>query len=133
MDSINSPYHQWPGLEHYYLEDSYVHRLQLDGDELVFDIDVVLTKSHPEYAAPKPGEQYCYRLGHLSFRRPRQVSFVGSGPFRPTQDPDGSTDFGNIDALDLAGGRYRITGDWGVIEVEAEAPTLTLRSMDRAT
>src|SRR5438093_4099897 len=101
-------YHALPGLGDYYLEDSYVLGIHLTGEALVFDLEVVLTESHPEYRPPAPGEQYCYRRGRLAFSDPRLLAMVDTKPFRPSTDATGERDFGNIDGLEVEAGRYRV-------------------------
>jgi hypothetical protein len=122
------PYAELPGLADYYLEDSYVLGIHLTGEALAFDLDVVLTESHPEYRQPRPDEQYCYRRGRLSFPDPRLVAMVDTQPIRPSTDATGARDFGSIDRLDLDAGRYRVTGDWGVMEIESGPPAIVLAS-----
>jgi hypothetical protein len=61
-------YSELPGLDGVYLEDSFVLGIGETSNQLVFDLDAVLTPSHPSYAPPHPGEQYCYRRGELLFR-----------------------------------------------------------------
>jgi hypothetical protein len=119
-----------PDLGGYYLEDSYVLGIHLSGDELAFELEVVLLPEHAEYSSPKPGEHHCYRNGRLSFARPSEIRFDGrSLAFRPTVDIEGSVDFGNIDSLVRgADGRYVISGDWGSIEVRSEPPCIDLGS-----
>lgn len=124
-----TPYQDLPGLRGYYLEDSYVLAIHLSGYELAFDLEVVLLSDHPEYAAPKPGEQQYYRLGRLSFARPREIRFDRPTALRPTVDPDGSIDLGNVDSLTRSeDGRFAITGDWGSIEVRSEPSVIALAS-----
>jgi hypothetical protein len=125
-----TPYDDLPGLRGYYLEDSYVLAIRLSGDELAFDLEIVLLTDHPEYSPPKPGEQHCYRTGRLSFPCPTEVRFDGSSiALRPTVDMDGSVDLGNIDSLvRIEVGRYDVSGDWGSIKVRSEAPAVELRT-----
>ena len=124
-----TPYHDLPSFRGYYLEDSYVLAIHLSGNELAFDLEVVLLSDHPEYARPKPGEQHCYRRSRLSFGRPSEIRFDGPTALRPTVDPDGSVDLGNIDSLTRTkDGRFAIAGDWGSIEVRSEPPVIELGS-----
>ena len=55
------PYSELQGLEHVYLEDSYVLRIRWTGDAIIFWLEAILTEHHPDYVPPKPGERYCYR------------------------------------------------------------------------
>jgi hypothetical protein len=125
-----TPYQQLPGLADYYLEDSYVLGIHLTGEALEFDIDIVLTDRHPEYRPPRADEQYCYRNGRLEFPDPRVVALVATDPIRPSTDATGQRDFGSIDGLEFEAGRYRVTGVWGVIEVESGPPVVALAQGD---
>ncbi len=43
---------------------------------------------------------------------------------RPIEDPDGTIDFGNIDAFTREGNRYALEGEWGrVVIVSNSLPT----------
>ena len=48
-----------------YLEDSWVLAIQPSSPSLAFDLDVVLTPSHPNYRGARPGEQHDYRRARL--------------------------------------------------------------------
>jgi hypothetical protein len=63
-------YESLPGFDGYYLEDSYVLRIDARSDEATFWLDVVLTPKHPLYSPPKPGEQHSYRRARLVFHQP---------------------------------------------------------------
>ena len=51
-------YSELPGLDGVYLEDSFVLGIGETSDELVFDLDALLTPSHPSYAPPNRGERF---------------------------------------------------------------------------
>jgi hypothetical protein len=104
--------------------------IHLTGEALAFDLDVVLIDSHPEYTPPRPGDQYCYRRGRLAFPDPRLVALVEAKPVRQATDATRERDFGNIDGLELEAGRYRITGDWGVLEIESGPAAIALQPGD---
>ena len=118
-------YWQLSGLEHVYLEDSYVLDVREERSSLEFLLELVLTEDHPDYTSPEPGEQYCYRKAQLVFPNVQDVRWLEKTA-TPYRDATGSIDYGNIDALTAEQGHYRIEGDWGVVEVESSAPTLKL-------
>ena len=95
-----------------YLEDSWVLALrQVDG-QLTFDLDAVLTESHPRYQVPKPGEQYDYLRAELVVTG-EDVLLELSGA-QPARDATGQTDIGHIDAWHTdAAGWSTLEGDWG--------------------
>jgi hypothetical protein len=51
-------YSELPGLDGVYLEDSFVLGIEETSNQLVFDLDAVLTPSHPSYAPPNRGESF---------------------------------------------------------------------------
>ena len=125
-ESSGKPYREFPGLHGYYLEDSYVLAIRIAADVIEFELEVVLTPDHPEYRAPSPGEQHCYRRGRLAFANPSGLTFSTAGRVHPAIDAAGERDFGNIDSLLLRDGKYRAEGDWGTIEVASDPPQMVL-------
>jgi hypothetical protein len=110
----------------YYLEDSYVLAISERDRNLAFELEAVLTPSHPEYRPPPPTEQHCYRNAHLVFQDVRDIrwqrkcgnSFV---------DAQGERDLGNIDSfLIFPDGRYQLAGDWGEVELLAGKACMSL-------
>ena len=125
-----TPYPLLPGLDGYYFEDSYVLSIRLGGDSIEFEVLAVLTTDHPEYAPASPGEQHCYRRGRLTFRNLRRFGFLDAASVWPSIDADGTRDLGSIDSLTLNDRTYRIEGDWGVMEVESDPPSMVLDASD---
>jgi hypothetical protein len=117
------PYYQVPGLEHVYLEDSYVTGINELPGCLEFSLEVVLREGHPLYEPPDPGEQYSYRTGRLVFSGVQRVHWI-ERHLTPFEDATGQIDYGNIDALCETDGVYRIEGDWGRVEVVSSPPKL---------
>ncbi len=107
------------------MEDSYVLGLEESRDRLQFDLEVVLTENHPQYARPKPNEQYCYRRARLVFSRVRKVDWE-EREFRPSVDADGEVDYGNIDIFYAEGDTYHLDRDWGTVRIVSDAPELTV-------
>lgn len=118
-------YHELPGFEQVYLEDSYVLAVMEHPACLEFSLDLVLTEQHPAYAPPGPEEQYCYRRARLLFPEATNIRWLRQN-LRPYQDATGTCDYGNIDELVAVNGHYRITGDWGVVEVVSASPALEI-------
>jgi hypothetical protein len=106
-------YYQIPELSGVYLEDSYVLAIHEYDDRLIFDLDAVLTESHPSYEPPKDGDQYCYRRALLSFSG---VSSVEWARKRFIQFTDAS---GDGDCCSLA-------GDWGNVRIRCSSIELAL-------
>jgi hypothetical protein len=92
------PYDQLPGLEHLYLEDSYLLGIHEDDDELRFEIEAVLTERHPRYVPRKPDEAYTYLRVAIVFPEPRSVTWI-ERTMKPIVGRDAEPDYGNIDSF----------------------------------
>lgn len=125
MDRV--PYYQLQGLEHVYLEDSYVLDIQTNRSSVEFSLSVVLTDQHPLYKSPLPGEQYCYRNGLLSFPNVGRVKWIEKS-MMPSTDATGEVDYGNIDEFFRTDGHYYLSGDWGRLEIESSPPSLEIQN-----
>src|SRR5690606_15402008 len=106
------------------LEDTFVLGWQHDPEaqSLRFDVEASLRPTHPRYRQPKPGEWTCYRRGALTFTGVTGVKGLrAQEQVRPDRDPDGSTDYGSLDALWQEGpSSFRIAGRFGDVEVSCE-------------
>ena len=114
--------------ENILLEDTFVFSWHQSADTLTFRVLASLMQSHPEASPPLDGEWACYRSGTIQFAGVSSVH--GLSPqesVKPTTDPDGSVDYGCIDELLLVQpGEYRISGEFGVVEVAASDISLSL-------
>ena len=118
------PYSEaFEALRDVYLEDSWVLGFSTVENQARFEIDAVLTPDHPKYAQPIPGEQYCYRHGHLSISG---VLRLEPSRLPPAMDASRTEDFGNIDAFRQGpDGLWVAEGQWG--SLEARNPEVTIR------
>ena len=114
-----------PALENIYLEDNWVLSISAQPGSLVLVIDLVLRDQHPAYRTPSPGDQYCYRRGILRFDGVTMLSWSGQGA-PPAVDATGQPDFGSFDQFEVEGAGCRLSGDFGLIEVQSDLPTLEL-------
>ncbi|CQQ28486.1 hypothetical protein [Yersinia enterocolitica] len=110
-------------LSNFYLEDSYVLSIDEVAISLIFELEAVLTKNHPQYEEPKNGEQYCYRKVLLRFFSADSIEWLDRR-FIGFIDSTGDLDYGNIDSFVSDDGAYILSGDWGRViirggEVEA--------------
>jgi len=80
------PYPDLPGLEHLYLEDSYVLDIEVRPGRVHLMLDLVLTADHPQHTDPLPGERYCYRRGELRFSAVTGLVWTGQGR-PPAREP----------------------------------------------
>jgi len=102
-----------------YLEDSYVLDVVAEPGTLVLKVDLVFTEDHPDYRPPAPGDRYAYTRGELKFSGVSRLTWSGQGA-QPAVDASGERDYGCVDSLEFEGSRYRIEGDFGIIDLEAE-------------
>ena len=115
------PYHRLPNFEHLYLEDSYVLNIKVEESSVQIFVEAVLNEGHPQYSAPLPNEQYCYRKACIFFPSVDKVTWVKK-IMRPYKDATGKIDYGNIDRFYFSEGHYHLLGDWGEIDIVSSEP-----------
>jgi hypothetical protein len=110
------------------LEDTFVLSWNYASGSLTFSVLASLLQSHPEAMPPASDDWACYRPGLIRFSSVSSVTGLHpQDAVLPTQDADGSLDYGCIDELSLVGlGEYRITGEFGVVTVAAREVSLVL-------
>ena len=121
-------YFEHAALNGIYLEDSYVLDVSASRGLLAITVEFVLTPEHPSYAPRLAGEAYCYRTGVLVFEGVTDLNWTGQLASHPSQDPDGSIDYGNIDALTIDGNHYTVEGNLGMIDLRAASVRVALVS-----
>ncbi|TRW86184.1 hypothetical protein FK535_06830 [Mycolicibacterium sp. 018/SC-01/001] len=109
-------YEHFPGLDGFYLEDSFVLDITETPSTLIFSLDAVLTPEHPAYRPPRPGEHHCYRPADLTFSECTSVEWLHRS-HRFFTDATGAKDLGNIDALVAGANSVLLEGDWGRVRV----------------
>jgi hypothetical protein len=120
-------YTELPDLNTYYFEDSYVLEIKDSPSELDLRLDLVLTPQHSSYRPPPPDQQYCFWRATLRFPGVRQARWIERHD-DPAIDATGESDLGNIDQFLLCGGAYRLSGTWGIVEIESDLPHVILES-----
>jgi len=120
-------YDQLPGLEHLYLEDSYLLGVDEGSNELRLEVEAVLTEQHPRFVPRRPDEAYTYLRVAIVFPNPRSVTWIDRS-MRPIVGPDGEIDYGNIDSFTFEADRYELVGEWGHITIDGPPPTVTEQS-----
>lgn len=113
------------GFEDLYLEDSWVLDIRPGEATLALSVDLVLRESHPAYRTPRPGEQYCYRRGLITFEEVTALSWADRGQM-PATDASGEEDLGSFDEFEVEGDSYVLAGDFGRIAVSSKPPTVVL-------
>jgi hypothetical protein len=113
------------------LEDTFVLEWHVAPAELVFRVLAHLRPEHAQATAPGPGDWACYRPGKIVFPNVTHCSgLLPEGDVRSTIDPDGSVDYGTIDAfLEPIPGTFRICGDFGDVQIRSDPPRLDLESV----
>lgn len=109
-------YWELSGLEHIYLEDSWVLQIPATPAMVRVDCDFVLTEDHADYRPPRAGEMYCYTRGALIFHNVVDLVWKQQG-VPPAGDATGELDFGGIDSLTFAEGDFSFEGDFGTIRL----------------
>jgi len=109
------------------LSRSFALSWHVESDVLFIDIDLCLAPEHPFYEKPRPAEKVCIRPAYIEF------------PFCGTLVVNGETDgqladiarnigHGAITGLRrLSDTRYEISGEFGTVLLDAEAPLLRLK------
>ena len=111
------------------LEDSFVLGWALRADAFVVDLEASLWPGHPSYEPPLPGSHTCYKPARLVFPAVREISgLLPKAELDPSHDPDGSIDYGTIEALSSSGAQHRIVAEFGVVSLQSSPPLLTITS-----
>lgn len=120
---IMKPYFELSGLEHIYLEDSWVVGINADKNNARFKVEFVLTEHHEEYHLPHEGKQYCYKVGVLKFENCSEINWHSVHHVGHV-DLDGQIEMGNIHNFNYEGDTYHLQGDWGEVEITCEKVSL---------
>ena len=110
------------------LTKSFVLSWDTEAESLMIDLDLYLCTDHAFYEEPRPAEKACYRPALLEFP---YCSAIRSGADakgnQTVEDATTSLGLGVIDGLRRVGGRYEITGAFGLVDIKAERPLLRLK------
>ena len=98
-------------------ESSYVLGLCITPYSLEMPMDLLLLPKHPAYQSPKAGERDCFKRGVIRISQFTKLQWNASG-FAPATDATGEVDWGCLDEFEEKGNQWRLSGDWGVIEIE---------------
>lgn len=111
-------YTDLPGFEALVLEESYVLGIQAVPGSVTFEVDLVLTPQHTQYAPPPLTERECFRKGSVRFGGVQRLVWDRQGN-PPATDATGEIDYGHINSLEWQEGTFRLEGDWGRMELSA--------------
>jgi hypothetical protein len=110
-----------PDLHCVMLEDCFVLGWSQRSDRLVFELEASLHPGHPMHETPKGDDWACYKRATLSFEGVKAVKgLLSVSEAKATTDPDGTKDYGNIDALSATTDGYEIAGGFGQVTVQAQ-------------
>ncbi|MFD3838264.1 hypothetical protein ACFWWC_18670 [Streptomyces sp. NPDC058642] len=56
----------------------------------------------------------------------RDLHWTGQGVIKPAVDASGTADFGSVDSLTRDDTNYQLLGDWGEINLQSDAPSLSI-------
>jgi len=100
------------------LNDSFVLNWSHEKHEVVFGLEVSVWPESKYYQAPKNNEYTCYRKAILRFSGVSScVGLLTVNEVKPTIDPDGSIDFGNIDTLSKIQDIFNLIGEFGDVTI----------------
>lgn len=100
------------------LTDSFVLDWSCENNRLCFELEVSIWPESKYYVEPKLNEYTCYRKATLQFSN--IISAFGLKPkpvVMPSIDPDGSTDYGNIDFFQVVDGGFELEGNFGTVKI----------------
>jgi hypothetical protein len=96
------------------LNDSFILNWSREEHEIVFSLEASVWPESIYYRAPENNEYTCYRKATLRFSGVSScVGLLATSEVKPTIDPDGSIDFGNIDTFNQIQDGFSLTGEFG--------------------
>lgn len=130
MDKAQAPI-DWRRLREFAgvdLASSYLLSWHVDGDTLLIDIDLCLAPEHPFYEKPRPAEKACLRPAVIEFPFCESIAIDGGSGGQPTETSVAVLGIGAIGGLRrFDDGPFEISGEFGVVRIDAERPILRLR------
>ena len=112
MGSVTDP--RFKGID---FERSYLLGVIYDDESLTLEMDFNLTELHPDYAAPQPGEEGCYRGGFIRFADIDDLQIDKAPPAKTGEQVDYSTIF----SVSGDGKNFEFSSGWGEIKVSARS------------
>jgi hypothetical protein len=100
------------------LGDSFVLSWKKSEYELVFELVASIWPDSKHYTIPKVDEYACYKMAELTVTGFKVCSgLLDLESVKPTIDPDGSVDYGNIDSFIKTDAGFEIEGDFGLVTI----------------
>lgn len=100
------------------LNDSFVLEWCHSKNQFVIELEASIWPESKYYKQPKINEYTCYQKARLSFINIKSCTGLRTMKnVKPTIDPDGSKDYGNIYNLESNCGSFMISGEFGKVEI----------------
>ena len=100
------------------LNDSFVLSWRSEGNELSFDVEASIWPESRYFESPKTDEYTCYKLAVLTFKNVKGIKgLLEMSQVKPSVDPNGEKDYGNIDALQENNDGFLLEGDFGSVSI----------------
>lgn len=107
---------------------SYLLSWHMEGATLLIDVDLCLAPEHPFYEKPRPAEKRCIRPAIIEFPYCESIAVDGATGGHPTPDEVTALGLGAIHGLKrFDDGPFELSGEFGVVRIDAERPILRLR------
>jgi len=113
------------------LAESFALTWQFTSGELLIDLDLFLCPTHPLYEKPRPSQGACFRPAEIQFPECTALNGVRSDvPDADIANIASAVGSGKISDLQRIGeGLYRLSGEFGDIQISAERPILRLKEI----
>lgn len=110
------------------LTKSFVLSWELQSNILMIDTDLYLLPEHPFYEKPRPAEKVCIRPAVIEFPLCEGIESDNVPSDAELAAVVAELGHGAIkDFRRLADGRYEVSGDFGVVLIDAERPVVRLK------
>lgn len=110
------------------LTRSFVLSWEIQSNVLMIDTDLHLLPEHPFYERPRPAEKVCIRAAVIEFPLCDGIESKSVPTNAKLATAVGELGHGAIRGLRrLADGRYEISGEFGVVLIDAERPIMRLK------
>ena len=129
MNNETTPWQELREFASVDLAESFVLTWKLTSGALLIDVDLVLCSTHPFYEKPRPSQIACFRPAEIQF--PECTALNGVRADAPdTAAIASAVGSGKISDLQRIGeGLYRLSGEFGDIQISAERPILRLKEI----
>ena len=107
---------------------SFLLSCSVETGTLFVDVDLFLEPEHPFYEKPRPAQKVCIRPAVIEFPYCEAITVDGDNSDSGPRAVASSIRHGAIGGLRrLADGQYELSGEFGVVTIDAERPLLRLK------